>query len=77
MESNYTFIIKNGETLYREIKEQYADPKYNKISWFSEKPETAERYSMQNSVKVGEIFTYKSMKELKLININIFQITFH
>jgi hypothetical protein len=70
MELNYTFIIKNGETLYREIKEQYADPKYNKISWFSEKPETTERYSIQNGVKVCEIFTYKTLKELKLININ-------
>jgi hypothetical protein len=70
MEINYTFTFKNGRILYRGIKEQYADPKYSKISWFSEKAKTAEKYTMQNNRKIGEIFTYKTTKELKLININ-------
>jgi hypothetical protein len=70
MENTYTYFIENGKILYKGIKSTYADPKYSHISWFSENPNSPEKYTLLNGKKVGEVFTYKTIKELKLININ-------
>jgi hypothetical protein len=70
MEAKYTYIMNNGKQLYRGLKEAQADPKYSKISWFSEDSSTAQKYAFQQGVQVGEIFTYRTLKELKLVNIN-------